>query len=258
MTGTRCMNYLDLSPIRQWFFVPLTISDEQYEFKTNSVYMTNSPLIFRLSFIFILLCSSIAHAQLDSAVNCSKNKIIPDEISEATLFALQQYPELADTRIEFRFTKNNSKSFMQAQPKFKGVFKNKKNRGYLVKITPDLQLVDETIPVEALPLDVLIGWIGHELGHVLDYQQRTGMGMVGFGCRYVCSRKYKISAEERADMNAIEHGLGSYVLRTKQFIVDNADIPKTFKNHIEKYYMSPEQVIEIIDQLANSETPQDE
>lgn len=218
------------------------------------MYTTSS--IIRLLFISIFLHSYMSHAQPNSTSDSLflKNKIIPDKIKEATVYALNQYPELAETRIEFRFTKNISKSFMQAQPKFKGVFKNKKNRGYLIKITPSLQLLKEQIPVEELPMDVLIGWIGHELGHVLDYKQRSGLGMVGFGVGYIFSGKYKVSAEKRADMNAIQHGLGKHIHTTKNFIVNNARIPLAYKKRIQKFYMSPDQVMEIIDELAKNET----
>lgn len=206
----------------------------------------NSPL---LSFCF-LFSSVIAHAQVDlipDSIDATRNKIIPDKIKEATVYALKHYPELLDTPIEFRFTKNITKSFMQAQPKVGGLFRNKKKRGYLIKITPELQLQNESIPVEDLPLEVLIGWIGHELGHVLDYKNRSGMGLIGFGFGYVFSGKYKTAAERRADMNAIGHFLGENIYATKQFIMEHAHIPTAYKEHIQKYYMSPEQVMEIIE-----------
>ncbi len=214
--------------------------------------------IYYLTFTFLLgsLMTRAQHEIPSDTINL-ENKVIPEKVKEATLFALKQYPELADTPIEFRFTKNISKSFMQAQPRFRGVVKNKSKRGYIVKITPALQLLNEQIRVENLPHDVLIGWIGHELGHLLDYQNRSGMGMIFFGCGYVFSRKYKVAAEKRADVNAIEHGLGEYIHATKQFIVNHADIPESYKEHIKKYYMTPEQVMEIINEIAQEENPVD-
>ncbi len=201
-----------------------------------------------LSFCF-LFSSLVAHAQVDlipDSLNASKNKIIPEKLKEATIFALKHYPELLDTPIEFKFTDNITTSFMQAQPKFGGLFRSKKKRGYIIKITPALKLQNENIPVEDLPFDVLVGWIGHELGHILDYKERSGIGMMRFGFGYVFSGKYKTAAERRADMNAIGHFLGQNIYATKQFIMDHAHIPIAYKEHIQKYYMSPEQVMEII------------
>ncbi|MDF9798283.1 hypothetical protein OKW21_003546 [Catalinimonas alkaloidigena] len=178
----------------------------------------------------------------------TKNKTIPDIIRDEAIAALSHYPELAETPIDFVFRKDIIKSFMQAQPKWYGIFQGKKRRKYVVKITPALKLKDKSIPVEELPTEALIGWLGHELGHIMDYKNRSGFALIRFGIGYLTSEKYLKKAEQRADMYAINHQLGSEILSTKHFILENAQIPLAYKERIRRLYMSPEEVMEHIDE----------
>lgn len=177
-----------------------------------------------------------------------RNKNIPSIIEAPIKEALSHYPELADTRIDFVFRENIKKSFMQAQPRWYGIFQRKKNRSYVIQMTPVMMLNNQSIPIEEIPHQVIVGWIGHELGHVMDYNHRMGVGLVAFGIGYVTSSRYKTGAEHMADIYAISHGLGSQILATKEFILDNAHIDKTYKNKIKSFYMSPEEVLERIQQ----------
>lgn len=190
--------------------------------------------------------TSIKNIQTDS-IDFTKNKKIPEIISEEIITALSHYPELADTPIEFEFRKDIIKSFMQAQPKWYGIFQGKKKRRYIIKITPALKLKEKSIPVEDLPSEALVGWFGHELGHIMDYKNRSGLGLIRFGIGYLTSEKYLKKAEQRADLYAINHQLGSKILITKNFILDNAQIPLAYKERIRRFYMSPEEVMEHID-----------
>ncbi|WPP52720.1 hypothetical protein [Catalinimonas niigatensis] len=182
------------------------------------------------------------------SIDYTKNKSIPDIIRDEVIIALSHYPELADTRIDFVFRKDILKSFMQAQPRWYGIFQGKRRRRYVVKITPALQLKEKSIPVEELPTDALVGWLGHELGHIMDYETRTGFGLIRFGIGYLTSEKYLKKAEQTADLFAINHHLGSEILSTKHFILEHADIPLAYKERIRRLYMSPEEVMEYIDE----------
>ncbi|WKN30017.1 hypothetical protein PZB74_13690 [Porifericola rhodea] len=193
-----------------------------------------------------------------TTIDFAKNKRIPDVIRDEVLEALSHYPELKNTPIDFVFRKDIIKSFMQAQPRWFGIFQSRRKRAYVVKITPALKLKEKSIPVEELPRETLIGWIGHELGHIMDYQTRSGLGLIRFGLGYLSSESYLKRAEQTADLFAINHGLGSEILSTKNFILDHAQIPMTYKNRIRRLYMSPEEVMEHIDDDDDSLLPIDE
>lgn len=177
------------------------------------------------------------------------NKIIPPSIEDEVRIALSHYPELLETPIEFKFKKKIKKSFMQAQPKFSGLFSKRKNRSYYVMISETFNLEDEEFGVDDIPSDVLIGWIGHELGHIMDYRERKGFNMMVFGIRYVLSNRYIREAERTADTYAVNHGMGEYILATKDFILSHANLSEVYKARIKRLYLSPEEIVELVEEL---------
>ncbi len=177
-----------------------------------------------------------------------ENKIIPESIHDEVVVALSHYPELFNTAIEFKFKDNIKKSTMQAQPRFSSFFNAKENREYVIKISRQIQIDDEEFTITDIPSDVLIGWIGHELGHVVDYSDRTNLGMLIFGINYLFSSQYIRDAERTADTYAVAHGMGDYILKTKDFILENADISEKYKERIRRLYISTEEVMDLINE----------
>lgn len=177
------------------------------------------------------------------------NKIVPDPIWREAYIALSHYPELKNTPIEFRFKKNIKKSFMQAQPKITGLFKKRKNRSYLIFINEEFSIEDEKFNISMVPSEVLIGWIGHELGHIMDYRERSAIDLIWFGIKYVTSKKYIREAERTADTYAVNHGLGENIIATKDFILNHSRLSDTYKNRIADLYLSPEEIMVLIDEI---------
>jgi len=207
---------------------------------------------------FIILASIIlSHLSAYSSSHMEKysnnfkitNKIIPESIFTEAMTALSFYPELKDTPIEFKFKKKIKKSFMQAQPKFSGIFKNKKNRSYYIMISEKFNIEDEEFSITEVPSEVLIGWIGHELGHVMDYQERSGFNLIKFGISYLTSNNFIKEAERAADTFAVSHGMGDYILATKDFILNHAHLSEVYKNRIRRLYLSPEEILLLVEEL---------
>ncbi|QIE60871.1 hypothetical protein G5B37_05005 [Rasiella rasia] len=176
-----------------------------------------------------------------------ENKIIPESIKEEALLALSFYPELIDTAIEFKFKDQIKKSTMQAQPTFGSLFASRANRKYVILISRKIQIEEEEFTIADIPGDVLVGWLGHELGHVMDYRDRSSIGMIFFGIKYLYSGAHIKEVERAADTYAINHGMGNYILKTKNFILDNASFSETYKAKLRKLYMSPEEVMHLIE-----------
>lgn len=182
-----------------------------------------------------------------SQINLS-NKIIPEIIKEEALVALSHYPELKNTPVEFKFKDNIKKSTMQAQPTWASFFKSRNDRGYIILISKKIQIEDENFTISDIPSDVIVGWLGHELGHVMDYRERSSFGMLIFGMKYLFSHTHIKEVERAADTFAIDHGMGQYILKTKNFILDNANFSERYKAKLRKLYMSPEEVMHLIEQ----------
>lgn len=172
------------------------------------------------------------------------HKKIPKIIEESVLIALSHYPELKDTRIDFVFKKDIKKSVMQAQPQFKTLLRSKKKRAYQINISSMFKLTHLATPIHQLPQNIMIGWIGHELGHIMDYKSRSLFSIMRFGTGYFFSERYIQKAERIADTYAVNHGLGFYIIETKRFILDQTDLPEKYKSKIAKLYLSPGDIVE--------------
>lgn len=186
--------------------------------------------------------------ELEHLKDFNRKKKIPSEIKIVTLRALSFYPELMNVKIEFKFQENIRKSVMQAQPKFTTMHRSGRKRTYIVKISRWFSLMGKKIYLHDLPKKVLIGWIGHELGHVMDYLRRDAWSMTLFGIGYISSKSFIMSAERFADTYAVNHGLGDYILATKNFILHQAGMPESYIKKINKLYLPPEEIIEMIEQ----------
>ncbi|MGB5942828.1 MAG: hypothetical protein WBG71_08095 [Leeuwenhoekiella sp.] len=176
------------------------------------------------------------------------NKIIPEKIKKEAYKALSYYPELKDTHITFQFKKNIKKSTMQAQPRWKSFLRTRKNREYIILISKKVQIEDESFRIMDIPSDVLIGWLGHELGHVMDYRHRGTLGMLVFGVKYLYSHGHIKEVERAADTFAVAHGMGNYILKTKDFILNHSKISQKYKNRMRRLYLSPEEIMHLINE----------
>ena len=176
---------------------------------------------------------------------------IPNAIVNEVETALEHYPELRDVAIEIKFKKNIKKSTMQAQPKLSSLFKSKNHRKYVILISERFKISDKEFSTKDIESDILVGWIGHEFGHIMDYQHRSNMNLIWFGVKYLLSDKHIVEAERAADMYAVSHGMESYILKTKDFILNNSNITPSYKLRIKKYYLSPEEIMDIVNNRDN-------
>lgn len=173
---------------------------------------------------------------------------IPDNIKDEVNIALEHFPELEGIPITFKFKKNIKKSVMQAQPTWSGLVKPRSKRSYVILISERFKISGEEYKTVNVPKDVLIGWLGHELGHVMDYQERGNLNLIGFGIRYVLLKEFVKQAERAADSFAVARGMSEYILKTKGFILNNSDIDETYKTRIKQYYLSPDEIMEMVKQ----------
>lgn len=178
-----------------------------------------------------------------------ENKIIPESILNEAKTALSYYPELKDVHIEFKFKEDIKKSFMQAQPEFSNLFKGKDDRSYNVFISSRFLIEEEEFAMADVPSEVLIGWLGHELGHIMDYRDKSAMGLIIFGFRYITSSNYIKEAERAADTFAVNAGMSEYILATKDFILNHSHLSDSYKERIARLYLSPEEIIVLVNKL---------
>jgi len=170
----------------------------------------------------------------------------PEAIAEAARKALSFYPQLDSIPITFKFKKKIKKSTMQAQPTFGSFFKSRKNRAYVILMSERFKISDTIYKTVDMPKNIMIGWLGHELGHVMDYQNRSNGNLNRFGIKYHLTEKIIKEAERCADTFAVAHGMEEYILETKNFILNHAKLSQKYKARIKKYYLSPEEIMQLV------------
>lgn len=176
-----------------------------------------------------------------------QNKTVPKQIESACLEALSHYPELFKKKIVFKFQRTaGSTMFAQPLPNF--LWKSPSKRGYVIKISNNVDL-ENGIRIVDMPHNVLVGWLGHELGHIMDYEQKSNWQLIKFGIGYLFSARYRVGSEKVADLFAIQHGLGQFILETKNYILDHSHISKKYKDKIKNIYLSPEETLAMIEQI---------
>ncbi|MHA7056923.1 hypothetical protein ACWGOQ_0006865 [Aquimarina sp. M1] len=175
-----------------------------------------------------------------------ENKIIPDGIQKEVLIALSHYPELEEVYIEFKIKPSLKKSFMKAQPRFSSLLKSKSKRKYVILMSETFKVDDLELKFKDVPPRVLIGWIGHELGHILDYHQRSSLNLIFFGLKYWLSKNYIREAERVADTYAVTHSMKDYILETKKFILNHSSLSEKYKARIKQLYLSPDEILLLV------------
>jgi hypothetical protein len=164
---------------------------------------------------------------------------------------LARFPLLHDHPVTLR-QHPIKKTTMRAQPVFNMAFLRKSTRHFRVEISNHTELSDH-IRIEDLPEEVLTGWFAHELGHVVDYRERSALGLIGFGAAYLLSAAFLMGAERRADLFAIDHGFSDEILATKRYILEHATLPAAYKARLRRYYLSPDEVTLLLAQRAEAE-----
>jgi hypothetical protein len=159
----------------------------------------------------------------------------------ASLVALMHYPELKDTKIIFQ--SKNLKSTMVARPKGLNVFRKKGKRTYIIYIndTPDVK-----VPVDSVSFNAKVGVIGHELAHIVDYENKSALRIIGNAFGY-SNKKFRAKFERATDQRTIDHGLGWQCRDWSYYVHHYKNIPEDYLEYKRKIYMSYEEIEEAID-----------
>ncbi|MGH1437729.1 MAG: hypothetical protein ACRBG0_25050 [Lewinella sp.] len=176
--------------------------------------------------------------------NLTFKNITSQHIQDCFIKTYQQFTALHDH--PFSFEQLSLKNYtMRAQPVINWAFWHRATRHYRVQTSDHLQL-RKYIRMEELPENVLIGWFAHELGHIMDYHNRSALNLISFVVRYLAVPNYRMGAERRADLYAIDHGFGDALMATKRYILEQSKLPDQYKQRIKRYYLSPTELETIL------------
>jgi len=193
-------------------------------------------------FLGLILAGFVAFANVENEspierdqMNVKFVNIEESHVRQAFLEVFTKYEKLHTYEITL-IQEELKKSTMQAQPiiGLGNLFTDKKR--YKVQLAQTVRDAEDLIIAE-VPTAVLKGWFAHELGHIVDYEIRSNMNMVGYGLKYTFSDKFKKACEHQADSIAIEHGFHEEIIATKKYLLQNELVPEAYKEKLRKFYM---------------------
>jgi hypothetical protein len=174
-------------------------------------------------------------------------KIIPAEIELECLVALSCYPELKNTSIEFKF--GNLNFTMISKPKFRSILKDRTQREYVIIIQrPGLS--KNNLEWDVLSFNAMVGWIGHELGHILHYSHKSSGGILFMGMKYAVPG-YRRKMERFTDQLAIQHNLGYALYEGVDYTINLSRAKEQYKRNQQKFYLHTEEIIARIEFQRN-------
>lgn len=210
-------------------------------FKRQSIIL----IVVSIVLIFVVLtkylhCSSLKIQNVES-MNVQFQNVQSEKIKSAFIEVLERYESLKDYKIILRQQQVKSATMM-AQPIFNFTSFFGGVKSYKVKLGIYVRDSD-TLKVDQMSKNVLIGWFAHELGHIVDYAPYSNWRMIQYGFKYLTSEKFMRDVEYTADLIAIEHGFTTEIIAAKRYIMENDLMEQKYKDKISKYYMSIEDVI---------------
>jgi len=205
----------------------------------------------KISFIALLLaylCLAFDTKGQDSlqvnAENWQQNKNIPQQHADQWLAALSHYPTLEQTKIRFKPCK--IKTTLNARPTLFSTFFVKPNkRKYVIRYNVSSK---GQIPLSLVNEKALMGLMGHELAHLVDYQKRNCWQVLGRGTDYLSKRR-KAAFEKEIDMLAIKHGFGEHLYTWSDFVLNHSCANDSYKAFKKDTYLTPKQIKQIADIL---------
>lgn len=176
----------------------------------------------------------------------SWRKEMPEELETPILKALMHFPELQTRKIIFRYAKKPFSSVLKAKPRLRTILRVGEERTYVVKMNRELRLGQTTMHLAQLPEAVLVGWFGHELGHINDYEERSNRGLLLKEIILKVSSSYSQKMGIKADRVARRHGLRAEIRKAKEFILKRALISSEYKKQIRAFYPGLRQIMQLI------------
>ena len=190
-----------------------------------------------LSLISFLFCMHLLSAQVE--IRDAFAAQFSTEIHEV----YASYPELQNNRVIFKSA--NISSSLNARPTILSLlFRRRSKRTYVIRINASKK--DSIVTLDEVPQQAVVGVIGHEFCHVLDYHTKSFWGVLGRGFAYM-TRKVKGNFEKEIDSIAISRGFGEGLYLWSDHVLNHSDASARYKEYKRAVYYRPEEIRELIE-----------
>lgn len=211
---------------------------------------------------FLLILSGGLFAQIDSIPSAQwvalhkdslqsellNNKEIHGDFEHAILAALLYYPTLNNTHIFFQERK--LATTMAARPKVSSLFKKTENRKYIILINSRQNRLKAPL-LRDIPFEARVGIIGHELAHIVDYDRKSFIQIIGNGIAYISSNTFKRNLEHKIDRIAINKGLGEGLYKFRLFVEEEANTTDKYRRFKDNIYLSSTDISNLVKSINN-------
>jgi len=174
--------------------------------------------------------------------NTKFSKKVPKQVIKAYNTAISHYPELANSKIKIKCKKMNYT--METWVDIFFLFKKKKNQVTTIYIN-NLRGKHKFGDIHKMPQNALIGNIGHELAHALQYKKVSKWFMFINIFGYLFIPRIKKEIERDADLTAIKHGLSKELYESRAYLVHGNNVSKVFQDKLNNIYLSPSEIKEL-------------
>jgi hypothetical protein len=181
------------------------------------------------------------------------NKKVPADYEHSILAALLFYPDLREANINFK--RRAITTTMAALPRASGIFRTRENRRYSIIINHKKNKRKAPL-LRNIPFEARVGVMGHELGHIVDYNRKSFVQIIGSGIAYLVSNGFKRNLEHKIDRIAINRGLGHELYAFRLYIEEEAKTTERYRKFKENIYLSSsdiDKIIKSLDDLANDD-----
>lgn len=151
-----------------------------------------------------------------------------EKIEDAFETTKARHAKLRHADIALRFNKGLFFT-MQAGIEFRSFFTKK--RKYYINVNPRRKKI-----LSGLSKEDLIGWFGHEFGHIMDYETMSRSKLLVFILRYIFDLKFRFSVEKKINVLASNNGFFKELFGVwKKFISMNT-VSKKYRRYITRHY----------------------
>ncbi len=168
-------------------------------------------------------------------------RTLEEKIEQALIEALKYYPEISRNNIiiSYNSLKNTS---MAMRPMLYSLFLPKTKWRFVLFIN---SRPNETGRLNFLTVspEVILGILGHELAHIIQYRSKSRIGIIILGLQYVLSIKYRSIFEREADYIAIARGVQKELFESRQEqLRTDTGLSSEYLKQIKDVYLSPEEI----------------
>lgn len=155
-----------------------------------------------------------------------------DQFKDPVNTASTAFSELKDVKVEIR--RKEIKSMMAARPKLSSFFKSRDKREYVIIIS-NRKSMNANALYTNMTRCAQVGVLGHELCHILSYEEMTNLELIWFAIKYVFNKK---EVEAETDLMAIKRGFGTQIIEFNSYLHQSPITNKKYLRQKKKYYLS--------------------